>query len=87
MMRCPALLQGDIVVFSVRARPAGKAPFLRLQPPARHIGFILVFNLPVTNLKLVRAHDYSLVANTGSGIIARSTKMKAGTAQKAILTI
>lgn len=74
-------------MFRVRARPAGKAPFLRVKPPARHIGFILVFNLLVTNLKLVRAHDYRPIANTGSEIIARSTKMKAGTAQKAILSI
>jgi N-acetylmuramic acid 6-phosphate etherase len=54
---------------------------------ARHIGALTIGVANNGGTPLLNAADHALLADTGSELIAGSTRMKAGTAQKAILNI
>ncbi len=74
------------VVIGVAA--SGKTPFtLAALEVAREKGALTIGIVNNQDAPLLKAAEFGLVANTGSEIVAGSTRMKAGTAQKAILNI
>lgn len=74
------------VVIGVAA--SGKTPFtIAALEAARRKGALTMGIVNNEAAPLLDAAEIGLVANTGSEIIAGSTRMKAGTAQKAILNI
>lgn len=74
------------VVIGVAA--SGRTPFtVSAIEMARHIGALTIGVANNGGTPLLNAADHALLADTGSEPIAGSTRMKAGTAQKAILNI
>jgi N-acetylmuramic acid 6-phosphate etherase len=74
------------VVIAVAA--SGKTPFtLAAVEAARNKGALTISIANNPDTPLLSAAEYPLFAATGSEVIAGSTRMKAGTAQKAILNI
>lgn len=76
----------DDVVIGVAA--SGRTPFtLALVRAARAAGALTIAIANNPGTPLLDTAEYGLLAATGSEIIAGSTRMKAGTAQKAILNM
>jgi N-acetylmuramic acid 6-phosphate etherase len=76
---------GDVVI-GVAA--SGRTPFtLAVIDSARAAGALTIAVANNPGAPILAAAEYGLLAATGSEIIAGSTRMKAGTAQKAILNI
>ena len=74
------------VVIGVAA--SGKTPFtLAALEVAHQKGALTIGIVNNQDAPLLEVSEFGLVANTGSEIVAGSTRMKAGTAQKAILNI
>lgn len=79
------LTQSDVVV-GVAA--SGKTPFtISALLTAKGAGALTIGVVNNENSPLAEVADHTIVASTGSELIAGSTRMKAGTAQKAILNI
>lgn len=79
-------IDSNDVVIGVAA--SGKTPFtIAALRAARQLGALTIGIANNENAPLLDVSDYGMVANTGSEAIAGSTRMKAGTAQKAILNI
>jgi N-acetylmuramic acid 6-phosphate etherase len=67
---------------------SGRTPFtLAAMAAARAAGALTVGIANNPGSALLSAGDHGLLANTGSEIVAGSTRMKAGTAQKAVLNM
>ena len=67
---------------------SGKTPFtISALETAQNAGALTIGVVNNENSPLLNVADHAIVASTGSEIIAGSTRMKAGTAQKAILNI
>jgi N-acetylmuramic acid 6-phosphate etherase len=76
----------DDVVFGVAA--SGKTPFtLGALQEANARGALTIGIANNADTPILRESDHAILALTGSEIIAGSTRMKAGTAQKAILNM
>lgn len=76
---------GDVVI-GVAA--SGRTPFtLAVIDSARHAGALTIAIANNPGSALLAAADHALLAATGSEIIAGSTRMQAGTAQKAMLNM
>jgi N-acetylmuramic acid 6-phosphate etherase len=76
----------DDVVVGVAA--SGRTPFtIAVLNAARAAGALTIAISNNPDAPILDAGEYGIVAATGSEIIAGSTRMKAGTAQKAILNI
>lgn len=74
------------VVIGVAA--SGRTPFtLAVLETARTVGALTIAVANNADTPLLSAAEHQLLAATGSEIIAGSTRMKAGTAQKAILNM
>ena len=74
------------VVIGVAA--SGKTPFtLGALQEAKTMGALTIGIANNPNTPILQAVDHAILAQTGSEIIAGSTRMKAGTAQKAILNM
>ena len=74
------------VVIGVAA--SGKTPFtLGALQAARQAGATTIGIANNPNTPILNASDFAILAETGSELIAGSTRMKAGTAQKAILSM
>jgi N-acetylmuramic acid 6-phosphate etherase len=79
-------ISANDVVIGVAA--SGGTPFtVSAIEMARHIGALTIGVANNGGTPLLNAADHALLADTGSEPIAGSTRMKAGTAQKAILNI
>ena len=79
------ITNADVVV-GVAA--SGKTPFtISALETAQNAGALTIGVVNNENSPLLNVADHAIVASTGSEIIAGSTRMKAGTAQKAILNI
>ena len=79
------ITNADVVV-GVAA--SGKPPFtISALETAQNAGALTIGVVNNENSPLLNVADHAIVASTGSEIIAGSTRMKAGTAQKAILNI
>ncbi|WP_323022674.1 N-acetylmuramic acid 6-phosphate etherase [Pararhodobacter sp.] len=77
------LTEADVVI-GVAA--SGRTPFVRAGlRAAREIGALTLAILNAPEAPLAREAEIALVAETGAEIIAGSTRMKAGTAQKVLL--
>ena len=74
------------VVIGVAA--SGKTPFtIAALKTAQDLGALTIGIVNNENAPLMEVSDFGMVASTGSELIAGSTRMKAGTAQKVILNI
>jgi N-acetylmuramic acid 6-phosphate etherase len=81
-----AAIGPDDVVIGVAA--SGRTPFtLAVVEAARASGALTIAVANNADTPLLNAAEHALLAATGSEIIAGSTRMKAGTAQKAILNM
>lgn len=81
-----ALIGSNDVVIGVAA--SGRTPFtLAVLKAARTAGALTIAVANNADTPVLSAAEHSLLAETGSEIIAGSTRMKAGTAQKAILNM
>jgi len=76
----------DDVLISVAA--SGRTPYaVAALEAARENGALTIAIVNNPSTPLLSAADHAIVADTGSEIVAGSTRMKAGTAQKAALNI